>query len=274
MIATIQIIPDVVDVRMAESNVKKAEIGFANAEIEFNRQQELFNSGVISKQEFETAEMNYQNAKEELSSTQDYLQLKVEGVTKSMTGTSNTSIRSTIDGMVLDIPVKEGNSVIKSNSFNDGTTVATMGDMNDMIFEGKIDETEIGKIKVGMELVLSIGAIDTTKYDAVMEFISPKGVEANGAIQFEIKAAVKLKENTFIRAGYSATADIVLDKKVDVLGIKEKLITFSKDTTSVEIEVKPNVYEKRIIKTGLSDGITIEVKEGLTKEDKIKVPQI
>lgn len=273
LIGTIQIIPDVVDVRIAESNVKKAEISYANAEADYNRQKELFNTGVISKQEFETSEMKFKNAKEDLLSSQDYLQLKIEGVTKTMKGQPNTDVRSTIDGMVLDIPVKEGNSVIKSNSFNDGTTVATMGDMNDMIFEGKVDETEVGKIKTGMELLLSIGAIDTTKYDAVLEFIAPKGVEENGAIQFEIKAAVKLKANSFIRAGYSATADIVLDKKVDVLGIKEKLITFSKDTASVEVEVKPKVYEKRIIKTGLSDGITIEVKEGITKEDKIKVPQ-
>ncbi len=272
LIAQIQIIPDVVDVRNAESNVKKAEIAFANAEIDFARQKELFSTGVISKQEFQQAEMNYNNAKEDLSSSQDYLQLKIEGVTKNMTGTPNTSVRSTIDGMVLDIPVKEGNSVIKSNSFNDGTTVATMGDMNDMIFEGKVDETEVGKIKSGMQLILSIGAIDTTKYDATLEFIAPKGVEENGAIQFEIKAAVKLKANSFIRAGYSATADIVLEKRENVLGIKEKLITFAHDTASVEIEVKPKVYEKKIIKTGLSDGITIEVLEGLTKDDKIKVP--
>ncbi len=272
LIAQIQIIPDVVDVRNAESNVKKAEIAFENAQLEHNRQQELFKTGVISKQEFEQGEMKFSNAKEDLSSTQDYLQLKIEGVTKSMIGQPNTNIRSTIDGMILNIPIKEGNSVVKSNSFNDGTTVATMGDMNDMIFQGKVDETEVGKIKTGMQLLLSIGAIDTTKYDATLEFIAPKGIEENGAIQFEIKAAVKLKANSFIRAGYSATADIVLDKKENVLGIKEKLIVFAHDTASVELEVKPKIYEKKIIKTGLSDGINIEVVSGLTKDDKIKVP--
>ena len=272
LIATIQIIPDVLDVRNAESNVSKAQIAFENGEVEFKRQQELFNSGVISKQEFQTAEMRFKNAKEDLSATQDYLQLKLQGVTKSMAGQPNTNVRATIDGMVLNIPVKVGNSVTKSNTFSDGTTVAIMGDMNDMIFRGKVDETEVGKIKAGMQLLLTIGAIDTTKYLANLEFISPKGVEENGAIQFEIKAAVTLKASNFIRSGYSATADIVLDKKVDVLGIKEKLIAFAHDTATVEIQTKPSIFEKKIIKTGLSDGINIEVVSGLTKDDKVKVP--
>jgi HlyD family secretion protein len=172
--------------------------------------------------------------------------------------------------MILDVPVKEGNSVIESNTFNDGTTIANVADMGEMIFEGKVDETEVGKIKEGMELILSIGAVENEKFIAKLEHISPKGVEENGAIQFEIKAAVSLKENSFVRAGYSANADIVLDRADSVMAIQESLLKFEKDSAYVEIEIAPQVFEKRFIKTGLSDGINIQVLSGLTKDDKIK----
>jgi HlyD family secretion protein len=175
--------------------------------------------------------------------------------------------------MVLDIPVEVGNSVIKSNTFNDGTTVAIVADMGEMVFEGKVDETEVGKIKEGMQLLLTIGALDETEFKANLEFISPKGVEENGAIQFEIKAAVELQEGSFVRDGYSATADIVLARRDSVLAIKEKLVTFKDDSTYVEIMTSPQVFEKRTVETGLSDGINIEILKGLTEEDKVKVPQ-
>jgi HlyD family secretion protein len=274
LIAKIQIIPEMIQVSNAESGVKKAELAFQNAEVEFNRQKELYQSKVISESEYLAEKLRYDNSKEDLDAAQNNLQLIKEGVLKKAGAQTNTLIRSTTDGMVLDVPIKEGNSVIKSNTFNDGTTVATVADMGEMIFKGKVDETEVGKIREGMELLLSIGALDEQKYNASLEFIAPKGVEENGAIQFEIKAAVKLKEGQFIRAGYSATADIVLDKRDSVMSIKEKLITFSHDSAFVEVEgKKPQSFEKKLIKTGLSDGIIIEVKEGLNKEDKVKVPQ-
>jgi HlyD family secretion protein len=174
--------------------------------------------------------------------------------------------------MVLDVPVEVGNSVIESNTFNEGTTIASVADMGEMIFEGKVDETEVGKLKLGMPLILSIGAIEDEKFDAELEYIAPKGKEENGAIQFEIKADVKLKNNSFIRAGYSANADIVLDRKDSVMVIPESLIKFEKegDSAYVEIETQPQVFEKRYIKTGLSDGVNIEVKEGVGMKDKIK----
>ncbi len=273
LIAKIQIIPEMVQVNNAELNLTKASINAQNAEVEYKRKKELFDTKVIAESEYLREKMNYDNAKADLEAAQNNLQLIKEGVTKKMGTKTNTLIRSTIDGMVLDVPIKVGNSVIKSNSFNDGTSIATIADMSNMIFEGKVDETEVGKIKSGMELLLSIGAISEEKYNAFLEFISPKGVAENGAIQFEIKAAVKLKEGQFLRAGYSATADIVLDRRDSVMAINEKLIFFSNDSAFVEVETAPQIFEKRYIKTGLSDGITIEVLEGVTKEEKIKIPK-
>jgi HlyD family secretion protein len=275
LIAKIQIIPEMLQVNSAESQLKQATLVFKNAETEYNRKKELFDAKVISESEYLSEKLNYERSRTDMETADNNLQLIKEGVVKRAGAQTNTLIRSTTTGMVLDVPVKEGNSVIKSNTFNDGTTVALVANMGEMIFQGKVDETEVGKIKSGMELLLSIGAIDEEKYTAILEFIAPKGVEENGAIQFLIKAAVKLKEGQFIRAGYSATADIVLDRRDSVLSIKEKLITFRNDSAFVDIETKePQVFEQRQIKTGLSDGIVIEVKEGLKKEDKIKVPQI
>ena len=272
LIAKIRIIPEMVQVNSAESQLRIAEITFQNAEIEFNREKELYKKGVIPESEYLAQKLKYETAKENKQAAYDHLQLIKEGVTKSMGSQTNTLIKSTVDGMVLDVPVEVGNSVIKSNTFNDGTTVAIVANMSDMIFKGKVDETEVGKIKKGMNLLLSIGALEEDTFNAVLEYIAPKGVEENGAIQFEIKADVKLQNNKFIRAGYSATADIVLDRKDSVLSINEKVLQFSNDTTFVEIETADQVFERRDIKTGLSDGIVVEVLNGLTENDKIKIP--
>lgn len=273
LIAKIQIIPEMIQVNNAEAQLKRAEISFKNAKIEYQRKKELFDNGVIPESEYLEEQLKYETAEADQMAAENNLQLIKEGVTSNSKSQTNTLIRSTITGMILDVPIKEGNSVIKSNTFNDGTNIAIVADMGKMVFEGKVDETEVGKIKQGMELLLSIGAIEDEKYVAYLESISPKGVEENGAIQFEIKAAVKLKENQFIRAGYSATADIVLDRRDSVLAIKEKLITFSNDSAFVEIETGEQLFEKRQIKLGLSDGIKIEVLEGIAEEDKIKIPK-
>jgi HlyD family secretion protein len=172
--------------------------------------------------------------------------------------------------MVLDVPVEIGNQVIESNNFNAGTTIATVADMGEMVFEGNIDESEVGKIKEGMPLLLTIGALENVTFDANLEQISPKGVEVNGAVQFKIKADVKLKDDQFIRSGYSANADIVLARADSVMTISEGLLQFDDSSTYVEVEVSPQQFEKRIVKTGLSDGINIEVLSGITKEDKLK----
>jgi HlyD family secretion protein len=273
LIARIQIIPEMIQVNEAENRLDKARLSYENARIEFDRAQGLFNNKVIPESDFLTQKLTYQTRKKDLESAENNLALIKEGVVKKAGAQTNTLIRSTTAGMVLDVPVEEGNSVIKSNTFNDGTTVALVADMGEMVFEGKVDETEVGKIREGMQLLLSIGALEEEKYEATLEFIAPKGVEENGAIQFEIKAAVKLQEGSLIRSGYSATADIVLDRRDSVLVIKEKLLTFSGDSTFVEVEKAPQIFEKKLVKTGLSDGINIEVVEGLDKDTKVKVPK-
>lgn len=270
LIARVKIIPDMISLNNAESRVNRAKIQLEEVQKNYKRYKDLFDQQVIPEAEFLTYDIAFRSAEEELATAEDNLQLIREGATKKAGNVTNTLIRSTIDGMVLDVPVEEGNSVIESNTFNSGTVIATIADMNEMIFEGKVDESEVGKIREGMALILTIGAIENESFNAVLEHIAPKGVEENGAVQFQIRAAVNLKENQFIRAGYSANADIVLDKKEQVLAISEGLLKFENDTTYVEVEVSPQTFEKRYIKTGLSDGLVIQIVEGITETDKIK----
>lgn len=272
LIARIKIIPNMVSLNSAESRVNRAKINLEDAKRQFERQKELLNQGVIAPAAFEGYELAWKNAREELEAAENNLELIKEGQTKKSAQTANTLVRSTADGMVLDVPVEIGFSVIESNTFNDGTTIASVANMGDMIFEGKIDETEVGKIREGMPLILTVGAIDDATFNADLEHISPKGVEENGAIQFEIKANVALQQDQFIRAGYSANAKVVLDRTDSVLSIPEAVLQFDSDSAFVEVEIAPQQFEKRYIKTGLSDGINVEVKSGLTMEDKIKRP--
>ena len=270
-IAKIKIIPDMVTLNNAEARLKKAGLNLKDTRRECERRKTLFKKGIIAESEFLQFELAYNNAKEELEAAENNLNLIREGVALKYADTTNTLIRSTIDGMVLDIPVEEGNFVTETNPFNAGTTIASVADMREMIFKGKVDESDVGKIKPGMDLILSIGAIEDEKFDASLEYIAPKGVEEKGAVQFEIKAKLKLKPSHFIRAGYSANADIVLEKKDKVLAINESLLQFESETPFVEVETAPQQFEKRYIELGLSDGINIEVISGLTAEDKIKV---
>jgi len=275
VIAKVQIIPDMISLNSAESRVNMARLKYENEKLNFERQKQLFEKNVISKTEYQNAQLSFNSAKEELETAQNNLEIIKEGVSKNAKTASNTLIRSTITGMILDIPVKEGNSVIQSNNFNDGTTIAIVADMNDMIFEGKVDETEVAKIVEGMPLVLTIGAIENEKFDAILEYISPKGVEENGAIQFDIKAKVNLKSNQFIRAGYSANAEIELERHDSVMAVSEGLITFKSDTAYVNVLVSdttviPQEFKERKIEVGLSDGINIEVLSGLDWNDLLK----
>lgn len=277
VVARIKIIPDMVTLNGAETRLNRSKINFDDAKIDYDRQKKLFDKEVVSYEEFKAAKVAYDSAKEELTAAENNLELIKNGVTKKAASATNTLVRSTINGMVLDVPVEEGNSVIQANTFNAGTTIASVADMKDIIFEGNIDETDVGKIKEGMPIELEIGAIDDEKFAAVLEYISPKGVEENGAIQFEIKANVQLSEGQFIRAGYSANASIVLEKKDSVMVIPEGLLKFENDSSFVEINTgtaeEPN-YEKRFVNTGLSDGINIEITEGLKLEDKVKGEKI
>jgi HlyD family secretion protein len=272
LIAKVKIIPDMVALNAAESRLNKAQLNLEDARLIYERQKKIYEEGVIPDAEFQKIRIEYNSAIEEVEAAENNLQLIKEGITKKSGQISNTLIRSTIQGMVLDVPVEVGTSVIQANTFNEGTTIASVADMGEMIFEGKIDETEVGKIKEGMNLELTIGAIENQKFDAVLEYISPKGVEENGTVQFEIKAKVKLRPNSFIRAGYSANADIVLDKRDSVMVIPESLLKFEEknDSAYVEVETQPQQFEKRYIQLGLSDGVNIEVKSGLSLNDKIK----
>jgi len=274
VLAKIKIIPNMINLANAESRVNQAQISFDNAKQEYERNDILYKQKVISASDFLPYELKLKSTKEEVNAAEDNLQLIKEGVTKSAGTATNTLIRSTISGMVLDVPIKEGSNVIESNTFNEGTTIASVANMSEMIFEGKVDESEVGKIKEGMDLVLTIGAIDKESFAATLEYIAPKGVTENGAIQFMIRAALSKNKGTMLRAGYSANADIILDKKEKILSIPESVLKFEKEKTYVEVETGKDKYEKRFIKTGLSDGINIEVTEGLKKTDKIKVPQM
>lgn len=270
VIAKIKIIPDVVLLNNAEMRLKSAIINLKNAQTEMDRQSKLFTDHVISEQNYNQYLLDYQLRSQEVEAAENNLELVKEGASKK-SGVVSNLVRSTATGMVLDVPVKEGTFVIETNTFNEGTTIASVADMTDIIFEGKVDESEVGKIKEGMNLDLKIGALQEEKINARLEYISPKGVEKDGAIQFEIKAAVKLKDDVFLRAGYSANADIVLQKRDSVLAVKESNVLFENGKSFVEVEVGEQLYDKKEIETGLSDGINIEVVSGLEKDQKIKV---
>jgi len=274
LIAKVRIIPQMVELNNAENRVERAKIALNEDKITFDRQKGLYEQKVISEVEYRQALLAYQNSKTEMSTAEDNLQLIKEGVTKRTGSVTNTLIRSTIDGMILDVPVKEGNSVIEANNFNAGTTIAFVADMGEMIFQGKVDETEVGRLKKGMPLILTIGAIDKATFNASLEYVAPKGQLENGAIQFEVKAKIALKDSFFVRAGYSANADIVLEKRDSVLTVPEALLQFQHDSAFVEVETKPQFFEKRFLKTGISDGLNIEILTGVVKTDKLKKPNI
>ena len=272
LVARIRIIPDMVSLNNAQNRLSMARISQANADRELKRNQRSIADGAISEAEFRSYQLAFENATQELQAASDNLDLIREGSTKTSGDTSNTLVRATIDGMVLEVPLEEGDSVIEANTFNEGTTIATIADMEELIFEGRVDESEVGKIEAGMNLLLTIGAIADEKFAATLEHIAPKGIEADGAIQFEIRASLELKDDIFVRANYSANADIVLDRRDEVLAVSESLLQFDDGTPFVEVETSPQTFERREIETGLSDGISIEVISGLAESDRIKNP--
>ena len=271
VIAKVKVIPELGQLNSAESRVRVAEISTAQAETDHERIKKLYNDKLISREDYEKSEVEIKKAREELQTAKDALEIIKEGITKNSASFSSTLIRSTIDGLILDVPIKVGNSVIMSNTFNDGTTIATVANMNDLIFKGKIDETEVGRIHEGMPVKLTIGALQNLTFDAELEYISPKGVEENGANQFEIKAAVHAPDSVQIRSGYSANAEIVLQRAQKVLAVPEGIIEFSGDSTFVWVmtdSIPEQKFERRQIKTGMSDGIKLDIKEGLTGKEK------
>lgn len=273
VIAKVKVIPEMVQINQAESRVNQADITLDQAQDDYNRVNKLYNSGVVSKEDFLKSQFSLKKAKEDKENAIDALNIIREGISKKSASYSTTQIRATVSGTILDVPVKVGNSVIQSNNFNEGTTIASIANLRDMIFKGKIDETEVGKIRENMPLTITMGALQDKKFEANLEYISPKGVEENGAILFEIKAATKIPENIYVRAGYSANAEIVLDKRDRVLNIPESVVEFVKDTAYVNLlkkDDKEQEFSRKAVKLGLSDGINIEVLSGLTAKDKLK----
>lgn len=273
VLAKVKVIPEMGQLTAAESRINVAKISLDQAKAEYDRIAALHKKGVISKDEFEKTEATYKKAVEEMDNAKESMQIIRDGITSRSSKYSTTQIKATISGMILDVPVKVGSSVIQSNNFNEGTTIASVANMGDMIFRGKIDETEVGRVNKGMPITLTIGALQDKKFKAVLEYVSPKGVEENGAILFEIKAAVKIPDSVFVRAGYSANAEIILDRKSKVMVIPENTVEFSNDSAFVNVlkEEKPKqTYNRKFVKVGMSDGISIEVIKGLTLKDRLR----
>ncbi|MCB9744802.1 MAG: efflux RND transporter periplasmic adaptor subunit [Alphaproteobacteria bacterium] len=272
LIAEIRITPNSAQLASAQSQVAQAEISLKDAEARLQRSEQLFEQGALSTAALDQDRLAYSLRQQELAAAQTNLRIVREGAA-TRSATAATLVRSTVEGMILDVPVKIGESVIEANTFNAGTTIATVANMGDMIFQGKVDESEVGRIAEGMPLAITIGALEDLRFDGTLEYIAPKGVLDRGAVQFEIRAAVALKEDVFVRAGVSANADIVLDRRDQVLAIKESLLQFDEGAPFVEVEVGEQAFERREVELGLSDGIHVEVLGGVTPEDKLKQPK-
>ena len=277
VIAKVKVIPDMGQLSSAEARVRLAGINLKQAQVDFDREESLYRQKLVSEEEYDKQKQALNQAREEVAAAQDALEVVRDGVSKSNANASSTLIRSTISGLILDVPVKVGNTVVLSNTFNDGTTIATVANMNDLIFRGNIDETEVGRLVEGMPMKITIGALQNLKFEAVLEYVSPKAVENNGANQFEVKAAVTAVRDGKIRSGYSANAEIVLAKAEGVLSVPESAIEFSGDSTFVYIvggAGEQKTYRRTQVVTGLSDGVNIEIKSGITTKDKVRGPQI
>lgn len=273
VIAKVKVIPDMGQLSSAQSRLRLAEINLKQARTDYEREKVLFDKGLVSADEYDKIHQAYNQAREERSAAQDNLEVVRDGVSSNNANASSTLVRSTVTGVILDIPVKVGNSVILSNTFNDGTTIATVANMNDLIFRGNVDETEVEQVNVGMPMTITVGALQDLKFDARLEYISPKAVEANGANQFEIKAAVQVPEKTGVRSGYSANAQIVLAEALHVLTVPESAIHFEGNNTYVYLvqgKGKNKTYQRRNVKVGLSDGVNIQIKSGLTTNDRVR----
>ena len=272
LIARIKVVPNEQNLNAAKGRVKNAQITFATRKKDFDRNKTLYEKGIISNADYIANELLFNQAKQDVLNAESDLQIIKEG---SIGGSSaaNTDIRATVSGTVLEIPVKEGDQVIESNSFNAGTTIAAIADLGKMIFEGKVDEAEVASLQVGTPLKVSLGAIEDQELDASLQFIAPKGTEEQGAVQFKIEADLVLNDSIFVRAGYSANASIVLDRKEDVLALREALIQFDRKTQDpyVEVMTGDQKFERRDVKLGISDGVNVEILEGIAEEDEVKV---
>ncbi len=272
LLAKIKVVPNEQNLNSARGRLQNSKIVLNNAKIEFDRNRDLFEKGIISRQQFQNVELQYNQALQSVSNAESDLEIIRSG-SAGGAASANTNIRATVPGTILEIPVEEGFQVIASNSFNAGTTIATIADMKKMIFEGKVDEAEVGKLRVGMPLEVNLGAIEDQSLDAELKFIAPKGNEEQGAVQFIIEADLFLNDSIFIRAGYSANASLVLERKDSIMAISEALLQFDRETEKpyVQVLIGEQEFERRDVEIGISDGVNVEVLSGITMEDKIKV---
>ena len=272
LIAKIRVVPNEQSLVSAQSRIKTAKFSYDNAKTLFDRNKSLYEKGVISRQDFENNELSLNQAQENYTQAQNDYQIIRQG-SISGGGSANTNIVAQIPGTILEIPVREGDQVIQSNNFNAGTTIATVADMSKMIFEGKVDESEVGKLEEGKEIKVILGAINEKEFPAKLTFVAPKGVEESGAVQFVIKADVTVESSNKIRAGYSANAEIEVESKDSILVIREALLQFNRITEKPFVELLTNDGSLRTknVEIGISDGINIEITEGLDEADRIKI---
>lgn len=272
LIARIKVVPNEQNLNAAKGRLKKAQIALETRTKDFVRNKKLYDKGIIANAEFIGIELQYNQAKQDVLNAKSDLQIIREG---SIGGSSaaNTDIRATVLGTVLEIPVKAGDQVIESNSFNSGTTIAAIADLSKMIFEGKVDEAEVASLRLGTTLKVSLGAVEDQELDAVLKFIAPKGTEEQGAVQFKIEADMLLNDSIVVRAGYSANASIVLERKEDVLALREALLQFDRKTQEpyVQIMTGDQKFERKDVKLGISDGENVEILEGINEDDAVKV---
>ena len=273
VIARLKVIPDMGSLSSAESRLRLAELNLKQAETDYRREKQLYDKDLVSADEYDKVVQSLKQAEEEHAAAKEALEVIRDGVSSTNATGSTTLVRSTITGLILDIPVKVGNSVIQANTMNDGTTVATVADMSDLIFNGSIDETEVGALHEGMPMSITLGALPDYRSEAFLEYISPKAVEKNGSNQFEIKAALSRSSDVTIRSGYSANAEIVLQEAKGVLSLQESALEFRGDSTFVYLKTGEKQYESRPVVTGISDGIDIEIKSGLKEGDVVRGPQ-
>ncbi|RDY58759.1 efflux RND transporter periplasmic adaptor subunit [Flagellimonas nanhaiensis] len=273
LLAKIKVVPNLNALNDARNAIDESKINLDDQKRNYERQLSLFDKGVISKADLERAQVAYDQARQSYGAANKRYDIVKTGTTSGFRNSANTLIKATVSGMVLEVPVEVGNQVIESNNFNEGTTIAAIADVEKMIFEGKVDESEVGRIKEDLPLEITVGAIEDQVFDAVLDYIAPKGKEENGAIQFEIKGTLKKQDSTFIRAGLSANASIILARADDVLALKEALVQFDGETKKpfVEIETSEQQFERRDIELGISDGIYVEIKSGIGADDKVKV---
>ena len=274
VIAKLKVIPDMGSLSAAQSRLRLAELNLEQAEINLNREKALYAQNLVSAEEYDRVAQARNQALEERSAAQEALEVIRDGGAKSNARSSSTLVRSTITGLILDIPVKVGNSVIQANTMNDGTTVATVANMGDLIFNGQIDETEVGSLTEGMPVVITIGALQDYSLEATLEYIAPKAVESNGANQFEIRAAVKSDPSRTIRSGYSANAEIVLMNAEQAISVSESALEFAGDSTYVWLKAGDGTFTRTAVETGISDGINIEIKKGLSEGDIVRGSRI